>query len=171
MDTDKKSGRHLYGRGWLGLIPLIGGFVGIGLIALGIFKYKDKKLTLIGFAALLFTVLIYSYLFYDLQYSERGRRTHIEFTERFLNDMVKNIEFYKLQKGAYPDSLKQLTEVDPNVIITDYFPIGKKDEKQSYYNYKKTDSSYTVYSSGFDGIPNTKDDIYPTIKIPKASQK
>lgn len=110
METEKKSARHLYGRGWLGLIPLIGGFVGLGLITLGIFKYKDKKLILIGFAALLFTVSIYSYLFYDLQYSERGRRTQIEFTQQFLNDMVKNIEFYKIQYGTYPDSLKQLSE-------------------------------------------------------------
>jgi len=27
-DAQFKSGRHLYNRGWLGLIPLIGGFVG-----------------------------------------------------------------------------------------------------------------------------------------------
>jgi hypothetical protein len=37
MDRKVKSARHLYGRGWFGLIPLIGGLIGPGLIQLGIF--------------------------------------------------------------------------------------------------------------------------------------
>lgn len=62
-DTSKTA-KHLYRRGWLGLIPLIGAVVGIGLICLGIFKYRDRKLTLIGVSAVLFTVIFYTVLFY-----------------------------------------------------------------------------------------------------------
>ena len=53
MTIQQKSGSHLYGRGFLGLIPLIGAFIGVGLILLGTFKYKNKKLALIGVAAVI----------------------------------------------------------------------------------------------------------------------
>jgi hypothetical protein len=62
MTIQSKPGSHLYGRGFLGLIPLIGVFVGIGLILLGAIKYRNKKLVLIGFAALVPTVLMYGSL-------------------------------------------------------------------------------------------------------------
>lgn len=64
MTIQPRSGRHLYGRSFLGLIPLIGVFVGIGLILLGAIKYRNKKLVLIGFAALVPTILIYGSLIF-----------------------------------------------------------------------------------------------------------
>ena len=36
MTIQSRTGRHLYGRGFLGLIPMIVPFVGIGLIFLGL---------------------------------------------------------------------------------------------------------------------------------------
>ena len=59
MTIQRKPGSHLYGRGYLGLIPLIGAFVGLGLILLGAIKYQNRRLVLIGFAALFPTILIY----------------------------------------------------------------------------------------------------------------
>jgi hypothetical protein len=106
-DGEFKTGRHLYRRGWLGLIPLVGGFVGIGLMVLGIFKYRDKKLFLIGLAALLFTVAIYSSLYFYSTYSVTARGQWAEMSKLNLNTLVSHIEFYKLQNGSYPDSLKR----------------------------------------------------------------
>jgi len=35
--------------------------------------------------------------------------------------------------------------------------------KKTKFNYKRVGSKYYLFSSGIDGIPNTSDDIYPTI--------
>ncbi|MEO8405822.1 MAG: hypothetical protein ABI480_14545 [Chitinophagaceae bacterium] len=158
--TDQKSGRHLYGRGWLGLIPLVGGVIGIGLIMLGVLKYKDKKLVLIGAAALLFTVAVYGSLFYYMEYSDTGRKLHIQLAQDQLNDVVKHIEFYKLQAGQYPDSLKQLAKKDDRAWIFD--PAGGTRSNRIFI-YQKLNDHYILFSAGADLIENTSDDLYPTI--------
>jgi hypothetical protein len=103
MKTNFNRAKHLYGRGWLGLIPLVGGFVGIGLIILGIFKYRDKKLILIGTCALLFTVAIYGSMFYYVEYSDEGGKQMIPISQRYLNSLIKDLEFYKTRNGSYPE--------------------------------------------------------------------
>jgi hypothetical protein len=35
----------------------------------------------------------------------------------------------------------------------------------TYYNYQKIGDKYLLFSSGQDGIPNTKDDLFPQITI------
>ncbi|MBA3898992.1 MAG: YcxB family protein [Bacteroidetes bacterium] len=51
-----------YSLGILGIIPLVGGLLGIVLILLGLFIYKDRILTIIGSASIIFTI----YLYWDL---------------------------------------------------------------------------------------------------------
>ncbi len=162
MTTNTQSAKHLYGRGWLGLIPLVGGFVGIGLIILGVFKYRDKKLIIIGTAALLFTVVIYSSLFYMTAYSDTVGQGTAKISEKYLNSLVKDIEFYKLKNGTYPDNLEQLLSNDDIVEIYDPMLTRRPGAKETKFNYKKTGDTYILFSSGLDRIPNTKDDIYPT---------
>ena len=161
--------KHLYGRGWLGLIPLVGGFVGIGLILLGIFKYRDKKLILIGMLALSFTVALYGSLFYFTEYSETGRKQWAKFSATYLNNLVEDIEFYKTKNGSYPDSLEQLVKGDKLTPI--YDPLlhfqSKRDKK---FNYKRLGNKYILFSSGIDNIANTSDDIFPTITFPDSSK-
>ena len=116
---ESKSGKHLYSRGWFGLIPLIGGIVGIGLIFLGIFKYRDRKLTTIGFAALAFTVLIYSSIYYYFNYSQAAKKSFSSFAQPAMDNLIKNIEFYKTEHGGYPDSLIYLLKEDKAINIMD----------------------------------------------------
>ena len=170
MANNSNSGKHLYGRGWLGLIPLVGGFVGIGLIILGVFKYRDKKLIIIGTAALLFTVAIYSSLFYITAYSDTVGKGTAKISEKFLNSLVKDIEYYKLKNGSYPDSLEQLRSNDDIVQIYDPILTRLPGAKDTKFNYKKTGDTYILFSSGLDRIPNTKDDIYPTESLNNISK-
>jgi len=164
MKTQLKSGRHLYGRGWLGLIPLVGGFVGCGLIVLGVFKYKDRKLTLIGFAALSFTMLVYGYLVYDLKYSTSTAIAYEKMSQETLNGLPKQIELYKMQYGKYPDSLEQMSENERFLMLVDPLLVRKMDRNaKTLYMYKKIGEKYTIYSVGIDGAPNTSDDLYPKI--------
>ena len=150
-----------YKLGYLGIIPLIGFFVGIALVLYGLFRYKDRKLTSIGIACILFTVLVYSTLFYVGEYSDIGKKGYEKIAQIQLNDLIKDIEYYKLQKGSYPDSLKQLEKQDEIIAIND--PTQSRNGKV-YYNYEKIGEKYTLFSSGSDRIKNTADDIYPKVE-------
>ena len=160
------TGKHLYNRGWLGLIPLIGAFIGVGLIILGIFRYKDKRLIFIGVAACMFTVVVYSSLIYFSWYTKAGKTQWAELAKKELTSLVKDIEFYKLQHGAYPDSLPQLSPQSNIVWIYDPLFAGKKKQ----FNYVKVDDRYKVFSSGIDNIPGTSDDLYPNISFTDSSK-
>ena len=162
MTKNSKSVKHLYGRGWLGLIPLVGGVVGIGLIILGTFKYRDRKLIIIGVADLFFTVAIYSSMIYYFSYSDAGGKSFVQTSQMFLNGVVKELEFYKLKNGFYPDSLEQLPTNQDIFSIYDPILSRRPGTKETKFNYKKTGDTYILFSSGLDRIPNTKDDIYPT---------
>jgi hypothetical protein len=164
------SGKHLYNRGWLGLIPLVGAFVGIGLVVLGLIKYRDRKLILIGCAAILFTIIIYGSLFYYAFYSKAGEEQFARSSQTFLNELVKDIEFYKIQNGDYPDSLQQLVKPNEIVWLDDPILARRPGTKNTKFNYQKIGNKYTLFSSGLDRIPNTTDDIYPTVALSDTSK-
>lgn len=156
----------MYGRGWLGLIPLVGAFVGIGLIGLGAFKYKDKKLVLIGIAALLFTIFVYGGLFFYSEYSQTGIALKKQLALDIMNNLVKDIEFYKLQHGDYPDSLKQVKATNRLALLND--PMSSRMFGQvKDLHYQKSDTGYILFSVGEDMKPNTRDDIYPSVQLNK----
>ena len=153
-----------YKLGLLCLIPLIGAFVGIGLIINGVFKYKNKWLVIIGLGGILFTVAAYSFLFYELRNGKESAKSFADIAQKQLNGLVQNIEFYKLEKGEYPDSLDQLQPKDMATNINDPLLVRKMDNKiDTKFHYQKIDSGYTLFSIGIDGIPKTSDDIYPNI--------
>jgi hypothetical protein len=156
----KKNSPYLLGL--LGFIPLVGAFVGVGLILYGIFQYKDKWLVFIGLACVAFTIFVYSSLFYSTKNSKVFKDGFANISQMQLNSLVKEIEFYKLENGVYPDSLQQLGLKDSFTNIDDPLLSGKKNDT---YNYHRIGNKYTLFSSGPDQIPNTADDIYPSIKI------
>ena len=151
------------------LIPIIGFVTGIILIILGIVHYKDRIFIIIGSIGVLVTVAIYGSMIY---YTENNSFTSDGFTDITkiqLNELVKNIEFYKLQNGAYPDSLKQIETKDSFVSTTDPLQTFKQ-KKDVMYQYHKDRNRYLLFSVGKDGKPNTKDDIYPTLTNPDSSK-
>lgn len=87
-----------------------------------------------------------------------------------LNSLVKDIEFYKLQHGQYPDSLQQLLEKDKVVFIYDPLLEVGKGTPDAKFNYRKIGDQYTVFSSGIDRVANTSDDIYPEVVISDSSK-
>ena len=161
MKTGTLSGKHLYKRGWFGLIPLIGGLVGLAMILLGVFRYKDKKLILIGAAALLFTVAIYSSIFYYFERSQSFRENFSAFCQPYMDELVKSIEFYKTENGHYPGSLDELTKSSNLVRIDDPISQSKADNNKQFY-YKCLGDKYVLFSSGVDRIPYNADDIFPS---------
>ena len=153
-----------YLLGLLGLIPLVGFFVGAALVLYGVFKYKDRKLIIIGSACILFTVLVYSSLYYFGFKSEIGKKAWERHSKHLLNTLIKHVEYYKLENGTYPVSLTQLTSKNEFVSIVD--PTQSiNNRKTNYFNYKNLGQKYLLFSSGLDGIPNTNDDIYPDVNV------
>ena len=154
------------------LIPFWGGLFGIALILLGYLKFKSKGLIIIGSIGVILNIGFYLYIYNHPDFSlfSNTNETIKRFSQNQLNNLVKDIEFYKVQHGDYPDSLEQLLENQTNISIED--PLRNTDKNKTNpktYNYKKIGSHYYLFSSGFDGIPNTKDDFYPEVKKAKNS--
>ena len=158
-----------YLLGLLCLIPLVGAFVGLGLLLYGLIKYKDKWLSIIGATGILWTIIVYSTLFYAGTHASVFRKGFEEISQMQLNSLVKNVEYYKLIHGQYPDNLKQLLEDDKLAPINDAVQ-SMKIKGNSYYSYEKIGDRYSLFSSGQDGIPNTKDDLFPQVTITDSSK-
>jgi hypothetical protein len=164
-----KVSKPPYLLGLICLIPLVGAFVGVGLLLYGLLKYKDKWLSIIGAAGILWTVIVYSLLFYAGSHASAFKKGFENISQLQLNSLVKNVEFYKLQHGQYPDSLQQLLVDDKLAPINDAAQ-GMNIKCKSYYNYGKVGGKYFLFSSGGDGIANTKDDLFPQVIITDSSK-
>ena len=151
------------------LIPLLGAIAGAILLLLGLFKYKDKWLTIIGAFGIIWTIAIYSALFFFGQYSSSARQAFVEISKMQMNMLVKDIEFYKLSHGQYPDNLQQLQKGTQPVPIVDPAQ-GFNMKEDAVYNYERVGDKYRLYSSGRDGIPGTKDDLFPEVTITDSSK-
>ena len=151
-----------YSLGFLCLIPLIGAFAGFIFMLQGIFKYKDKWFTIIGIGGIAFTIAFYGTLSYVTKNSKVVKDGIATVTKGQLKTLVKEIEYYKLEHNVYPDSLQQLNIKGEFINI--YDPL-LNDKENHLFNYQKIGNKYTLFSSGEDQIPNTEDDIYPSLTI------
>ena len=158
-----------YLLGLICLVPLVGAFVGLGLLLYGLLKYKDKWLSIIGVAGILWTIIVYSTLFYAGSHASIFKKGFEDISQMQLNSLVKNVEYYKLIHGQYPDSLKQVLEDDKLAPINDAAQ-GMRTKGDTYFNYTKIGDKYLLFSSGQDGIPKTKDDLFPQISINDSSK-
>lgn len=144
------------------LIPVIGFFAGIVVFILGIIHYKDKVFVIMGAIGMLITIAMYGSIIYFAQTSSTVNDGFSDITQTQLNDLVKSIEFYKLQNGLYPDSLQQIETKNSFISIDD--PLQTfKEKKIVRYQYQRMGNKYLLFSVGKDGKSNTSDDIYPTI--------
>lgn len=157
-------GKPPYLLGILCIIPLIGLFVGLFLIYYGLTKYKNKTLTLIGVAGVIFTVAVYSWFFLDLRYGEGTARGFALNSQVMVTHLATEIEMYKYKKGSYPDSLEQLLQDDPLAGINDPLLTMRMNRKaKNTFYYQKVGDKYVLFSVGVDRTANTPDDIYGRI--------
>lgn len=157
-------GKPPYLLGILCLLPLIGLFVGAFLIFYGLVKYKDRTLTWIGVAGVLFTIGIYTWFFLDLRYGKETARGFAKNSQLMVTHLATEIELYKYKKGAYPDSLEQLLLDDPLAGIYDpLLTIQMNRHAKNTFYYKRVGGQYVLFSVGVDRKANTPDDIYPRI--------
>lgn len=159
-----KKSKPPYLLGLICLAPILSAYAGLAILLFGIFKYKDKWFSLIGVAGIVWTIVFIETIPYASKHISFIRSGYVSLSQIELNTLVKNIEFYKLQHGEYPDSLKQLLRDDTLASIVDPIRFNQNYQNKEF-NYQKLVDKYTLYSSGEDGIPHTKDDLYPKVSI------
>lgn len=160
----KKTPVILYFLGLLSIIPFIGVIMGFVLIGLGTFRFKDKWLKIVGVLGLaICTCFTYSVSQKMNNISKVGELKSLAQVD--MNALMRNLEIYKLHNGSYPEDLNQLQKSNALALI--YDPIQsygeENDEIEDEFNYQKVGEKYKLFSSGFDGKPNTSDDVYPTL--------
>jgi len=157
--------KNIYWLGILGLIPNFGLIIGGILFYIG-FNRRDKKLKVIGTINILFTPLFWLLFTSFMNNSEFVRQSNIEFTNHNLNEIVKDLELYKVNNGQYPDSLGDLKSQNKFLNVNELFNEIKlfKESQSTKLYYEKNQDEYILKSFGPDRILNTQDDIYPTLK-------
>lgn len=153
--------RPPYLLGLLGLIPIVGAFVGAGLILGGAIAYKSWKLIVIGVLDIVLTSVFCVFtVHYVMHYAKDWNWFHdasIISAQRNLTRAAKKLEFYKYEHGDYPDSLNQLNTDEWSNLI-DPMQKGFKN-----FQYQHRGDQYELFSVGRDHKPHTADDIYPKI--------
>ena len=156
----------------ISFIPLIGLLFGIAALVLSILGWRKrgaKIVALIASLRMLCTVALYSALFY-FGFVQRGGvydELRQQLTVNTLSALVSEVEFYRLQHGAYPESLEQLQESQPNkpifIVDTSSTPFSAEPFRLFYYE-RSSDAHYYLRSVGNDGKAFTADDILPHIE-------
>ncbi|MES2835589.1 MAG: hypothetical protein V4707_12875 [Pseudomonadota bacterium] len=151
----------------LSFIPLIGVLFGLGAIIWGAVTWRrgGKWVVLLGALGILFTIGIYSALFY-FGFVQRGGvydglRAQLAVSQ--LNQLVPYVELYKQQNGRYPASLKDVAGVIPPntpVMINDPSHVDVSTPREFFYQ-QFGDDHYYLRGLGLDGQPFTADDILP----------
>ncbi len=176
MSEPEKLGAFPFVIGGLSFVPLLGLlFGGISIIhGLTTRKIGGKKLALIGLGGILFTVALYSSLFY-FGFVKRGGvydDLRAKMTESTLASLVQSIEFYKTENGHYPESLEELKKSQPNtafIFIQDTSDVELGGKQRLFYYEPVGTDHYYLRSVGPDGMPFTKDDIVPKISVKPGS--
>jgi hypothetical protein len=96
--------------------------------------------------AIIFWVVFFAYIVHRVFNSHAFNDMQKQFTKEELNTAFKDVEFYKLQHGHYPDSLREV----------EHF-------RQRELFYQKTGDKYWLFAVGEDKQPFTADDMYPTM--------
>jgi hypothetical protein len=176
-ETDEKLGGFPFVIGGLSFIPLVGIPFGVVALVWGITTKKlgGKKLALIGSLGIIFTVILYGGLFYFTFVKRGGMYDDLrtELAQSSLNSGVQAVEFYRVQHGSYPESLKALQESLPKhsmVFVIDPTDI-KFSGKPRYFYYERIGTDhYYLRGMGPDGLPFTSDDILPQVQLTPGSK-
>lgn len=158
----KKTPTALYVITGLSFIPIIGLWIGLVLLILGIVSYKDKILIIVNSLGVLFSVGIISLIVYQMPWKSVMRAPLMGIVKVNLDMLAKDIEYYKEQHGNYPDNLREVLDYDETANILD--PLSMPDPlsgTKQEFQYQSEYGTYLLYSVGIDSIANTDDDIYP----------
>jgi hypothetical protein len=156
----------------LSFIPMFGVLFGLITVCWGLISKRagGRKLALIGASGVGFTILLYGGLFY-FGFMQRGGvydDLRAKMAQNNLNTLVKEIEFYRLSKGEYPDTLDDLKKSLPRESTDTIFTIDpriiNKNSVASNFYYLKVDSGhYYLRGVAPDGKPFSPGALVPVV--------
>jgi hypothetical protein len=115
-------------------------------------------LNVIGYAALFYVGIAKKDIFADLT----GRMAHEN-----LRRAVREVEYWRLQHGSYPDSLAQLasSSVDARLAPLYDHTVNVRDGRAPYFFYERAPDGthYWLRARGPDEEPFTSDDVLPQL--------
>ncbi len=155
----------------LSFVPLLGVAFGLAAIIWGLLSSRPggRTVATMGAAGIAFTVALYGALFY-LGFAQRGGLyddLRAKLAQSNLDASVREIEFYRLSNGNYPDSLEDVKTsaghsvaaaelLDPRVMHGQMMP--------RLFYYKKIDADhYYLRAVGDDGRPFSPGSLGPEI--------
>lgn len=169
-EGDKKLGALPFVIAGLSYIPLIGVLFGVVAFVWGVVTRRSggKKLALIGAGGILFTISLYGSLFYFGFVRRKGvfADLRLKLAQIQLNQLVPQIELYKIQYGHYPASLEELRKALPKdsmVFVFDSACAAFDHNPRLFFYEKVGDDHYRLLSVGPDCKAHTADDIQPQI--------
>lgn len=163
IDTNSNSNnsKNYYWLLLLGLIPGVGLIVGCVYFFLGFYR-NNSMFKIIGASNIVMSIFLIDIIEIVGQKSEINIDSEKNIVMENLNDLVRDIEFYKLKQGDYPYQINDVKIYNKNLNDLDLFNKEKyHDDYNPVFYYKKTIDGYILKSVGPDGVLNTKDDIYP----------
>lgn len=146
----------------------------LAVLIWGVVTRKKGKGVLIGLGAL-GIVLPIGILFGTFHYASKPdggwEQAQGMMVQNSLQTLVRELEFYKLQKGKYPAKLEELTETSTNSLfltaaMMDFSQIrratpGMTNPPTYHYELDADSTHYYLLARGADGTPYTADDIVP----------
>jgi hypothetical protein len=161
----------------LAFIPGLGILLGLPSIGWGLLlgARGGRKVVAIAAAGVTLNVLGYAALFY-VGVAKKGLFANLEsqMAHQDLRKAVLEIEFWRVQHGAYPDSLAQLI---PNAADARLAPlydhsVPPRGGKAPYFFYQRTPEGthYWLRGRGPDEQPFTADDILPQLPDPERAK-
>ncbi|PLY05046.1 MAG: hypothetical protein C0625_13495 [Arcobacter sp.] len=173
MSTEEKN-KHGVGAfvlAGISFIPLIGIFTGVICIIIAAIgrKTNSRLLGFLGFAGIIFSVVLYGSMFYKLfQGDGLGGKNFEPHAISAMTSLVRNIEYIKLQSGSYPKNMEEVRgNLKEGEIVFSYDVSGpmKMGQKQRDFHYEviNNGNNYLLFGVGLDAEPFTQDDIYPLI--------
>ena len=172
MSTDdrKKHGAGAFVLAGFSFIPLLGVLTGIICILNAIIARRpnSKLLGLLGFSGIMVSVILYGVIL-------PGMFNNSDFSKKFephaissMTSLVRNIEYIKLQSGAYPESMEEVrASLKEGEMVFSYDVSGPatmgETQRDFYYEVINDGNNYLLLGIGLDATPFTEDDIYPLI--------
>lgn len=176
MKENKKTkhGTGAFVLSGVSFIPLIGVLPGIICIINALISRKEnsKKLGLIGFAGIMFTIIIYGVILPGVFNSKDFGKNFEPHAISAMTSLVRHIEYYKLQNDKYPESIEELrSNLKDGEMVFSYdmsgpMSMGQK-PREFYYEVLSDGKNYLLFGVGQDSSPFTADDIFPIIDSKK----
>lgn len=165
-----------YVLGGCSFIPLFGVPFGIAAIIWGVITFRKGgwKPAVVGLCGVLSTFIVYLCTFYfGFVWGGPYDAMRAKTAKENLTGLVKRIEFYKVTRGQYPESLEEMSMgasnqerllmMDPTAISA--FTTDKMPGRHIYFYYKLEPDKkhYYLLSPGADRKLSTADDIKPDL--------